>query len=589
MMFVTVILVTNIFGVIAKASGEKITGKTAMEISDMMDKGWNLGNSFDADGGNRSDVYSQEQSWGNPIITKELIDGVKEAGFNTIRIPITWYHHVDVNNNYKIDEDFLKRVNEVVDYAYDNDLFVIINVHHESWVNDKNIDKNYEKIGDELAAIWTQIADNFASYDQHLIFEGMNEPRAKGTSYEWTGTKACYDAINYLNQLFVTTIRENGKGYNDERALMIPGYAASSNPNVLKAIKIPEINGKQAQNVIISVHCYSPYNFCLSDNQTTFDPKKSSDTNDITSLITNLKTLFINKEVPVVIGECGAKNSKDNLDARIAWFTYMGEITRKNKIPAIVWDNGYIGNSGGECHNYFYRKTGEPYYEELINCFIYGNSDGKHVKDIVINFEPYKQGTETVLATPEQYGFEPKLMSKKAKINHTSDATVGYSAAVTVDGEKSYATMDISKFAGKNVFIQFFAQSKTLDSLNVGVIDSLDNNMFISADIDSEWTLISFSYKCKDDSSVQKLYFQGAGADDFYLDDISITMIDDDAYIAPSSSKEFVGDSAKATEDNDTTIENGKRINYVLIVIVVVIVIVMIISISMLGRKKNIK
>ena len=240
--FLSGVLAAGICPMYANAEEVKLTGKTAMEITRMMDKGWNLGNTFDANGGNKNDVYSQEQSWGNPIVTKELIDGVKAAGFNTIRIPVTWYPHINQSNNYEIDEDFMNRINEVVDYAYDNDLFVIINLHHEAWVNDKDIHKNYVKIGEELVAVWSQIADHFAEYDQHLIFEGMNEPRAVGTAYEWSGTTECYDAVNYLNQLFVSCIRNNGKGQNHERALLIPGYAASSSTGVLKSIQIPQID-----------------------------------------------------------------------------------------------------------------------------------------------------------------------------------------------------------------------------------------------------------------------------------------------------------------------------------------------------------
>ena len=95
------------------------------------------------------------------------------------------------------------------------------------------------------------------------------------TQNEWNGNQACYDAVNYLNQIFVDCVRNNGKGYNAERPLMIPGYAASMNPAVLKSIQIPQYNGKDAENIIISVHCYSPYNFCLTDDQESFSPTSS--------------------------------------------------------------------------------------------------------------------------------------------------------------------------------------------------------------------------------------------------------------------------------------------------------------------------
>ena len=599
------VLVAGFFPMNANAGGEKLTGKTAMEITGMMGKGWNLGNTFDANGGNKNDIYSQEQSWGNPKVTKELIDGVKAAGFNTIRIPVTWYRHISNSENYKIDDAFMDRINEIVDYAYENDLFVIINLHHESWLNDKDIDKNYLKIGEELVAVWTQIADRFADYDQHLLFEGMNEPRATGTDYEWSGIPECYDAVNYLNQQFVNCIRNNGKGQNNERALLIPGYAASGSPGILKSIEIPEVNGKQAENIIISVHCYSPYAFCLSDDQTTFNPQSLQDTGEITTLISNLNQIFLSKDIPVIIGECGATNSQDNNDARKAWFTYFGEITEKNKIPAIVWDNGVKGNSGGECHNYFERKTGEMYSPELISSFIYGDLEAKKAKDITIDFEPYKEGETTVLATPEQYGFLPADMTKMAKINHTPGAVVGFSAVVSKSGEDSYATMDVSKFAGKAINVTLFLQSKSSDSVTVGVIDS-DSVDIITTDIDTAWTKVTFSCKFSEDERERQIFFRGAGADDFYLDDISITMVDDKEMTEPlavkeqeegQQSEELSDRKEESTEgsseiiaEEGNTYDNeasGKGVSGLVAGILAAAIIVAVISIVMIKKMKN--
>ena len=142
----------------AKAAGAELTGKTAAEIVAMMGIGWNIGNMFDATGGLDS---THETSWGNPKVTKELIHAVKEAGFNVIRIPVTWAQEIDTRHDFKIRDTFMKRVKEVVDWCYEEDLFVIINVHHESWLNIKDLDKKYRTVGEELAAVWAQIADAF--------------------------------------------------------------------------------------------------------------------------------------------------------------------------------------------------------------------------------------------------------------------------------------------------------------------------------------------------------------------------------------------------------------------------------------------
>lgn len=355
-----------------------LSGKTAEEIVAEMRIGWNMGNTFDATGYNAPDIYSHETSWGNPVVDLALIERVKEAGFNCIRIPISWYRHVSDDGTFTIDPAFMARIREVVDYAYGLDLYIIINMHHEEWLNTPTLDKDYEAIGMQLAAMWKQIAHEFAGYDQHLIFESMNEPRMTGTSIEWNGNKAGYAAVNYLNQVFVDTIRTDAEGFNGERALMIPGYAASSSYAALAAIEIPTFNGVQAENVIISVHCYSPYDFCLSDKQTSFNPDNKAHTNSIDSVFSNLEKLFLEKGIPVVMGETGATNTGGNHEDRGRWAFYMGAKSVGYGIPILIWDNGNNQTSGGECHVWVRRainsklrsqRTPIPYPEVLEQLF----------------------------------------------------------------------------------------------------------------------------------------------------------------------------------------------------------------------------
>lgn len=346
---------------------------TAEEIVAQMGIGWNLGNTFDATGGNEQNVFSQEQSWGNPIVDRELIHAVKEAGFCTIRIPVTWYRHLSEDGTYTIDRAFLDRIKTIVDYAYEEGMFVILNVHHEEWLNVPELDENYEALGVELSAIWSQLAEFFGEYDQHLIFEGMNEPRMAGTDLEWSGKPEAYAAVNYLNQVFVNTIRSSGTGYNKDRCLMIPGYAASSSLAVLESISIPTVNGEAADNIIISVHCYSPYDFCLSDARRDFNPEDSACTGEIDHLFSDLQTMFLNNGIPVVIGETGATN-QDNTPEREKWAYYMGSKAAAYGIPIIVWDNGANGNSGGENHAYINRRTYEWNYPTVIQALMEGKN-----------------------------------------------------------------------------------------------------------------------------------------------------------------------------------------------------------------------
>lgn len=361
---------------IGTACAEDLTGKTATEIVNEMGVGWNLGNTFDSTRTSK-DVLKLETTWGNPVVTKELIDAVAANGYKTIRIPVTWYRAFDNPATYHINPDYLKRVREVVDYAYANDMYVILNIHHENWVNDKNLEKNYVMIGAELGAVWAQIADYFADYDQHLIFEGMNEPRKAGTNIEWTGDDASYQAVQYLVSVFANTIRKSGKGYNDERCLMIPGYAASNSNPVLNSITIPTYNGEAVKNVIASIHCYSPYDFCLSDKKNTFNPESAEDTSDIDRTFEAIKDIFLNNGIPAVIGETSATQSNNDPE-REKWAKYMGTKSKEYGVPIVIWDNGNDKNSGGECHAYISRRTAKLVHEAVTRSLIQAYKDAEY-------------------------------------------------------------------------------------------------------------------------------------------------------------------------------------------------------------------
>ncbi|MCQ2525660.1 MAG: glycoside hydrolase family 5 protein [Lachnospiraceae bacterium] len=563
----------------AEAAGTELTGKTAMEITEMMGKGYNIGNTLDATGGSMSNIEAHETSWGNPTINQELMHGIKEAGFKSVRIPITWYKHISKSDNYAISEEFKARVKEVVDMAYAEDLFVIINVHHEAWVNRSDFDTAYPEIGEELQAVWEQIADLFADYDQHLIFEGMNEPRAEGTAHEWTGYQECYDAIAYLDQLFVETVRANGKGHNNERMLMIPGYAASSSANVLKSIVIPTIDGEEATNVAISVHCYSPYNFCLTDNQTTFDPTNSADTADIKQLMSNINAFFLTKGIPVVIGECGCTNSGNNTAARAAWFTYFGETTAEYGVPAIVWDNGAGGSSGGECHKYFERRTGEPVALELIQAFV-GDTE---LRDTVIDFESVVEGGTTTLCSPTKEGFTSSTLNCAFNVNHTPDVEMGFALKVQSSEDDFTALLNISKYAGIPVRVTAWLRTANPDQVSVGYQDNKVTEMEV-VETGDEWIRVSFVVTPSEDLKTY-VYFKGNN-ETFYVDDITVSMDTTDLE-ADDAVQETEGNSdAGQTAPADPT--EAKGVSPVVIVLIVCgVVAIVAVCVIVVSSKKN--
>lgn len=329
---------------------------TAAEFCKGIDVGWNLGNALDATGGSG---LSTETSWGNPKTTKELILAVKDAGFNAVRVPTTWYKHVS-GNNYAIDEEWLNRVQEVVDYAYDEDMYVILNAHHEDF-NDPYND-TYKAASKELCAIWKQVAERFKGYDARLIFEGMNEPRKRGTNVEWNGGDAeGREVVNRLNADFVKTVRAAG-GNNKTRFLMVPTYAASASG--LDGFELPD-----DERLIVSIHAYTPYSFAMQTPGTTsFYADDDNSTRELKWLSQTLYERFVSRGYGVIIGECGATN-KDNSADRKRWAEYFPAVFGQYGIPVFLWDNNGYG-TGSEKYGLIHRDTLTWEYPEYIKTFV---------------------------------------------------------------------------------------------------------------------------------------------------------------------------------------------------------------------------
>lgn len=259
---------------------------------------------------------------------------------------------------YNVLPAWMDRVQEVVDYAYNRGVYVIVNIHHEDWHFPS--EENKDAAAEQLTALWTAIATRFRDYDEHLIFEGMNEPRKIGTNVEWNGgDKEGRDVVNYLDQVFVDAVRATG-GNNTIRNLMVPGYAASSADAALKGIVLP-----QDEHLIVSVHAYSPYDFALNTaGRSTWD----NDTRDIDHLMELLDDLFLSKGVPVIIGEFGAMN-KDNEAERVQWAEYYVGKAREYGIPCIWWDNNAF-EGDGENFGLLNRRELTFTYPDLLKTLI---------------------------------------------------------------------------------------------------------------------------------------------------------------------------------------------------------------------------
>lgn len=337
------------------------------ELVKEMKVGWNLGNTLDSTITNPKGTElpsDWETAWGQPVTTKAMIDSVAAQGFNVLRVPITWEGKFGEGPDYTIDPDWLARVNEIVDYGIDDDMFVIINVHHEEWHMPTY--ENEAAAQEILTALWAQIADHFKDYNEKLIFEGLNEPRLKGTPMEWNGgNDEARDVINHWNAAFVETVRNSG-GNNKLRHLMVTPYAASSMDKVLNDFAVPDDD-----KVIVSIHAYLPYTFALADNAqatTEWSADNPADTNDIDMLMANLKDRYLDKSRAVIIGEMGTRN-RMNTEARAQCAKYYSEAAHNAGIPICWWDNNaFVG--GGENFGLFDRKTFEWRYPDIISALM---------------------------------------------------------------------------------------------------------------------------------------------------------------------------------------------------------------------------
>ena len=344
-----------------------------MEFVKNLKIGWNLGNTFDAVDMNnitKENELDYEKGWCGAITTIDNIAAIKAAGFNTIRIPVSWHNHVDEQN--KISDVWMKRVKEVVDWARACDLYVIVNVHHDNALDWYYPDSEHlEQSKTYLTTIWQQIADAFKDYDEHLILESLNEPRLVGTNYEWWIDKnndQCKDAvscINQLNQLFVDTVRASGS-VNATRWLMCPGYAASADGALNDGFVLPT---DSANRIIVSVHAYTPYNFALNAGGTdTFNASSDSDVREITNFMDNLYGKFILNGTPVLIGEFGARD-KANLEARVQFSAYYVAAARARGMSCVWWDNNAFSGSG-ENFGLLKRQTNVFMYPDIVQALV---------------------------------------------------------------------------------------------------------------------------------------------------------------------------------------------------------------------------
>jgi endoglucanase len=344
--------------------------------------GWNLGNTFDAIGGDYgfawlgggiyadTTVAQLEGAWlGGLTTTQENLQAVADAGFNALRFPVTWAKVLDDDLNIR--EDWMDRVEEVVNWALDAGLKVMLNSHHDNrifplW------DPYMEESMYTLVRVWQQIAYRFRDYDERLIFISLNEPRTYGSAAEWSGgTIPERHNINILNQLFVDVVRASG-GNNAYRILMMPTYAASTTSVAMMDFVLPV--DTIDDRIIAALHIYAPYHFALHTGGSAilyWDAELPAHTNPFVNPLNLAYQIFNARGIPVIIGEMGAMN-RGNDENRAAWAYAFVSFARSLGMPSIWWDNGAHGvtTPGSETFGLLDRRTNEWVFPAVMEALM---------------------------------------------------------------------------------------------------------------------------------------------------------------------------------------------------------------------------
>jgi endoglucanase len=295
-----------------------------------MQPGWNLGNTFDA-------IGADETAWGNPRVTRALLAQVRAQGFKSIRIPVTWGDHQGAAPDYTIDAAWLARVREVVNWALADDFYVMINMHHDSWMWLNQLASDHDNVLARYTATWTQIAAAFRDSPRRLVFESINEPQFSGTS----GDAQNYELMNELNTTFQHIVRASGGG-NSARLLVLATLFMNADQARLDAL-VSTITALDDPNVATEVHFYGFWPFSVNiAGYTRFD---ATTRQDLTDTFDRVYHTFVAAGVPVIIGEYGLLGFDASLNAveqgeKLKFFEFLGYYARTRNLTTMLWDNG---------------------------------------------------------------------------------------------------------------------------------------------------------------------------------------------------------------------------------------------------------
>lgn len=343
------LLLTGVCGLSAVSCGKNDASGSMRDISTAqvvkeMGVGWNLGNTLEACGDwiSGSSVENYETAWGNPVTKKEMIDGIADAGFRSVRIPVAWSNMMAAD--YTIDSSLIARVKEVTDYVLDNDMYAIINIHWDGgWIS--KADEDHDGTMEKYKAIWNQVAGEFSGYSDKLIFESLNEEGVYENTwnrYSNTGDKEkAFGLLNELNQTFVDLVRGSG-GNNEKRHLLIAGYATDVDLTCDPAFKMP---ADPQNRCAVSVHYYTPSTFAILTEDADWGQARSTwgspkEQNELNGYMDKLKTTFVDQGVPVIIGEFGTTTTNKDPESVRLYLRSVAQAAYERGMCPVLWDNG---------------------------------------------------------------------------------------------------------------------------------------------------------------------------------------------------------------------------------------------------------
>ena len=348
-----------------------VTGLSASQVATNMGLAWDLGDALEAS----TDGVVNEKDWGNPKTTKKLIQAVKAAGFNTIRVPISYMNMIAAatdekgNVNYTVNDVYIARIQQVINYAYDMGMYVVINIHNDGspyvtggWIDITKTGEAFEEIEAKFAAVWTDIANNFVGYDQRLVFEAANELMIPNDYI--SSPDPAYTNINALNQAFVNAVRgvdaegnNTTTDNNDDRVLIVTGYNTNIDLTVNSTGSVGFVKPKDptANRLMLSVHYYDPYEFTDDDNGTAiWDENGQYGKTYMESQMSKISAFATRLSMPVFLGEYGPEfknitedgNTTLNISQVANYDYWLNYYAAKYNIVAAYWDNGTTGVGG---------------------------------------------------------------------------------------------------------------------------------------------------------------------------------------------------------------------------------------------------